>query len=315
MQQERNYPLVSVVIGTYNGEAYLKEQLDSVFSQAYPNLEVIVSDDCSTDSTLSILHSYAERHSNMKLLQNKTNKGYIKNFEAGMEHAAGKYIAVCDQDDVWLDNKIMLMVEAIGDYPALYCDSYLVDESLNLLAKQQLSAIKNLATYTSCLVFATDNCVAGHATLITNEFFKKIKPFHTTIAHDWWFAYMATFYGGIKYLDVPLIKYRNHASNIIGAVKVNRARKTIAERIEQKKAEREKAQARVKIFYDNCPDSFAREKKVIGQLVGCYRQKSFASNCKRVALYLKHKEYFLAIKKSAGWYKTFFCFKMFFKTR
>ncbi|HEY5370674.1 MAG TPA: glycosyltransferase [Hanamia sp.] len=76
-----NSPFVSVVIATYNGERYLKEQLDSVFEQTYPNLEIIVVDDYSSDTTVSILHQFALLHSNMKVFANERNIGPIKTFE------------------------------------------------------------------------------------------------------------------------------------------------------------------------------------------------------------------------------------------
>ena len=250
MQEEQKYPLVSIVLSTFNGDMYLAQQLESIFTQTYPNLEVIAADDCSSDGTLKILYEYSAIHKNLQIVESKANRGYIKNFEIGMSFASGKFISACDQDDVWSNNKVALMVEAIGNYPALYCDSYLVDEQLNYLGKKKLSEKKNLGTYTSCLVFATDNCVAGHATLITKEFFKHTQPFSGTIPHDWWFAYLATFYGGIKYLDLPLVKYRNHSSNVIGAVKTTHKKKTFAERLEHKKEEKNKIKNRVQLFHD-----------------------------------------------------------------
>ena len=123
-------PLVSVVLSAYNGATYLAAQLDSIFSQTYTNIEVIAVDDGSTDATMQILHQYASIHPNMQVHQNEQNLGYIKNFEKGMGLANGYFISPCDQDDVWDTDKIRLMVEAIGDFPMIFCDSELVDENL-----------------------------------------------------------------------------------------------------------------------------------------------------------------------------------------
>ncbi|MDQ6903592.1 MAG: glycosyltransferase, partial [Bacteroidota bacterium] len=78
MPVAENFPLVSIVMATYNGERFLKEQLDSVFEQTYPNLEIVIIDDCSSDHTFSILNKYAEEHLNMKLFENEKNLGHIK---------------------------------------------------------------------------------------------------------------------------------------------------------------------------------------------------------------------------------------------
>jgi hypothetical protein len=196
----------------------------------------------------------------------------------------------------------------------LFCDSLLVDANLISMNKK-ISTLKNLKTFTSCLVFATDNCVAGHATLFTKKLFIQAAPFNRHIAHDWWLPFVSTFYGGIKYLDIPLVQYRNHDKNVIGAVKTTKHKKTIAERLDKKKRSRENAKNRLQLFYDKTPENFAAEKKVIKQLIHAYSSFSLKNNFARVLLYLKYKKHFLAIKKCSLAYKYFFCVKMFFKMR
>ncbi len=309
-----NEPLVSIVMTTYNGAAYLEEQLESLFSQSYPAIEIIVSDDCSTDNTLGILFKYEAGHKNFKVIKNNINLGYIKNFERAMMASSGEFIAPCDQDDTWHHDKISLMVEAIGQYPMLYCDSELVDNKLQSLGKK-MSDKKNLATYTNCLVFATDNCIAGHATLLKKSIFLAATPFPLQVPHDWWLPYVSTFYGGIKYLDMPLVKYRHHANNFIGAVKINKTKKTIFERIQKKKKERQIIKERVQLFYEKCPDTLIEEKTTIQKIIKSYSSFSLVNNFNRSRLFLRHKQYFLAIKKCSAAYKYFFCIKMFFKIR
>jgi len=127
---------VSIVICTYNGEAYLASQLDSIFQQTYPHIEIIAVDDCSTDNTINILNQYAQQYKHMKLIQNEQNLGYIKNFEKGMSLCQGSFIAPCDQDDVWVPTKISIMIENIGTYNLAYCNSELVDAHLNSLHRK-----------------------------------------------------------------------------------------------------------------------------------------------------------------------------------
>ena len=81
MNHQKENPLVSVVIATYNGEKFLAEQLDSIFNQSYKNIEVIAVDDASSDSTYNILKQYSLKYKNLKIFVNEKNLGYIKNFE------------------------------------------------------------------------------------------------------------------------------------------------------------------------------------------------------------------------------------------
>ena len=111
MPDSNNYPLISIVLATYNGERYLKEQLDTVFQQTYSNLEIVAIDDCSSDTTVSILHHYASVHSNMKVYVNERNMGHIKAFEKGISLSTGVFIALCDQDDIWNKHKIELLMK------------------------------------------------------------------------------------------------------------------------------------------------------------------------------------------------------------
>ena len=122
-----NTKLVSIVVTTYNGERFLKAQLDSIIAQTYQPIEIIVVDDGSTDNTLNILNEYATNHKNVSVIKNEQNLGYVKNFEKGFSLAKGDYIAPCDQDDVWLPTKIDVLVNHIGDDAIAYCDSEFID--------------------------------------------------------------------------------------------------------------------------------------------------------------------------------------------
>ena len=104
---------VAVLISTYNGKKYLKEQLDSILNQTYPNIEIVIRDDGSTDSTLELVKEYQEKHSNIRLKEG-TNIGFIKSFFKLLEMADADYYAYCDQDDIWLENKIELAVNALN---------------------------------------------------------------------------------------------------------------------------------------------------------------------------------------------------------
>jgi glycosyltransferase involved in cell wall biosynthesis len=301
MNGNKDVPLVSVVMATYNGEKFLEVQLESVLNQSYPAIEIIVVDDGSTDGTPGILKKYASRHSNMKLYFSNSNLGYIKNFEKGCRLATGAYISFCDQDDVWHREKTTLLMNAIGDYPMVYCDNELVDEALNSLHKKH-SDHKNLRGYDNCLYFATDNCVGGHALIMKREIFMYADPFPVEMPYDLWCAFVATFYGGIQYLDKPLVKWRQHDSNITTSAK-------------SKQIKLAETRKRTLLFYEYCKPEQAREKQVLKKLMQSYRSYSLYNNFLRMSLFFRYKKYLLAMKKRNAFRKFLFCLKMFYKIR
>lgn len=109
-------PTVAVVMCTYNGEKYLRQQLDSILAQTYPIQELIVQDDCSTDATLPILQEYEAKVPFMQVIENTHNLGFNLNFKTACMRATADLIAISDQDDVWMPEKIQKQVQAIGDY-------------------------------------------------------------------------------------------------------------------------------------------------------------------------------------------------------
>ncbi|KAA6347431.1 putative glycosyltransferase EpsE [termite gut metagenome] len=100
---------------TYNGEKYLREQLNSILSQTYPIYEFIIQDDCSTDTTYSIIQEYAQQYPVIRCLRNTRRQGINANFFSAIKIATGDYLAISDQDDRWELNKIELQIKAIGN--------------------------------------------------------------------------------------------------------------------------------------------------------------------------------------------------------
>ncbi|MEZ7866922.1 MAG: glycosyltransferase [Paludibacteraceae bacterium] len=129
-----NEPIkVSVVMCTYNGEKYLREQLDSIINQTYPIHEIIIQDDCSTDGTWEIIQEYATRNNNFRIYRNEINLSVYHNFFSAFQKVTGEYFAVSDQDDFWLPDKIKIFVEYAEKSNALlfYSDSIIADTELN----------------------------------------------------------------------------------------------------------------------------------------------------------------------------------------
>jgi glycosyltransferase involved in cell wall biosynthesis len=218
--------LVSIALCTYNGETYLKEQLDTLINQTYPDIEIVVVDDCSKDNTVKILQEYANTYPQIRLYTNQENLGYTRNFEKAIRLCKGEYIALCDQDDIWDKNKIEIMGELIGNNILAYHDSEFVDETGTPINKR-LSDVKNCYSGSDSRFFLFDNCVLGHAILFRKELLNFVGNFNDTVIHDRWLAYAATNNGSILFVDQTLIKYRQHIhanTNILQQERVNRSK-------------------------------------------------------------------------------------------
>jgi glycosyltransferase involved in cell wall biosynthesis len=311
---ELSSSLVSVVLGTYNGEAYLEEQLRSVLAQTYSNLEIIAIDDGSKDGTVRILREYAAKDARIKVVINEQNLGYIRNFEKGCRLSTGKWIAVCDQDDYWMPAKIEKMVAAIGEYPMIYCDSVVCDEHLQETGPR-ISDLVHYQSFDDCRQLCVFSRMYGHATLITRALFDRSSPFIPEMPHDGWLAYHATLFGGVQYLPEVLVKYRQHAANVFGVVGRKRKKDSRAQRSEKKKKELQRIRTRMKAYYEACPDSLAPQKKLLRALVETYRNFSPWNDLRRVGLFFANYKFLLTVKRYSTFRKYLFCLKMLVKIK
>src|SRR5665811_477003 len=137
-----NSELVSIVMATYNGEKYLRQQLDSILEQTYQHFELIVVDDASTDETLSILEEYAALDDRIHVFPAERNLGLVPNFERGLRLAEGDFIALSDQDDIFRKDKIELLLTALKDHPKrdlVLSDLSLIDANGNNIAHSMWS--------------------------------------------------------------------------------------------------------------------------------------------------------------------------------
>ena len=206
--------LVSVVICTYNGAQYLTQQLASICTQTYTNLEVIIVDDCSVDDTVAIAEKFAQQYTFVKCLVNPVNMGVNKNMAQGFKLAKGKYICPCDQDDVWEVNKIEVLVDLIQskNCSLVYCDAYLTDENLTKtgFTEKDKNAFIEGFDYKNLLI---SNCISGHAMLFESSLLSHVFPFpQAYILYDQWIGVAATLQKGVYYTSLPLVYFRRHAT-------------------------------------------------------------------------------------------------------
>ena len=95
--------MISIVMATYNGETYIREQINSILNQTISDFELIICDDCSKDSTVEIIKRYKDKDKRITLVENEKNLGFKKNFEKAISYCKGDFIAFCDQDDIWTE--------------------------------------------------------------------------------------------------------------------------------------------------------------------------------------------------------------------
>jgi len=293
-------PLVSIAVCTFNGAKYLAEQLDSIINQTYKNLEVIIIDDQSSDQTVDILRTYLEKHSNFHIYENDANIGYIKNFEKAICLCNGEYIALADQDDVWVLNKIELQLQFIQDHIMVYHDSEFMDEVGNPL-NRKMSDLRNFYSGNDPRHFLLENCVSGHSVMFKRELIPYLLPFPIELFHDWWIAFVATNHGYINFQKDLLVKYRQHSN-------------TSTDMLQQKKTNYKKRSDRltelikkVKIFYQYPSD---KHHKFIAKLLELLEKNISHSNYALSVFVWKHRSILLFIQKKNTWSKFNFCRKL-----
>ncbi|MBI1770163.1 MAG: glycosyltransferase family 2 protein [Bacteroidetes bacterium] len=294
-------------MATYNGARFLREQVESLLAQTYQAIEIVAVDDCSSDETVAILKEYATKYSNFKVEVNEQNLGPTKTIERGISLSKGKFITLCDQDDIWDADKIAITLKEMKEGVTLaYCDSLFIDEAGKSL-NRKISDLKNMASFDSAMPFLIGNCVAGHAAIFEKDFAMKAMPFPENIIHDWWLAYVATLQGRLAFVDKALVLYRQHSNNVIGAIRVKgRAKK---KEIDQNLIVRN----RIKLFLEKCPESNKEVKDVLANLQKSYSSFSLTNNFARMFAFFKHQAGLLALKKRSPLRKWMFCIKMFFK--
>ncbi|MBS3902474.1 MAG: glycosyltransferase family 2 protein [Dethiobacter sp.] len=208
---------VQVLLSTYNGQKYIEEQMDSVLNQDYPELGVLVRDDGSTDATLTMLEKYAGIK-NVQIFQGK-NIGVVRSFFALLEVSSPEmeYIAFCDQDDVWLKDKVSRAIgnlKKYGDTPAMYCSRVtLADENLKILGYSQIP--RREPSFANALV---QNVATGCTIIINNaarQLLLKELP-SAILIHDWWIYLVVSAFGKVIYDEESKILYRQHSLNMIG---------------------------------------------------------------------------------------------------
>ncbi|MEC9218483.1 MAG: glycosyltransferase family 2 protein [Pseudomonadota bacterium] len=233
-------PKIAILLSTYNGTKYLEEQLDSILNQTYSNYVIVARDDGSYDDTIQLLNKYAKKFTDKfhLLEQDLLNLGASDSFSYLIEYVLenkqslgleSAYMMFCDQDDIWSLEKIhkqideMLKVEKqqTGTKPIpvlIHSNLRVVSEEKSLIAEsfvhyQGLEIERN--RFTNLVI---SNVVTGCTVFINEALARKAVPVSKeAIMHDWWLSLVASAFGKLVFIDAPLVSYRQHDANAIGA--------------------------------------------------------------------------------------------------
>ncbi|MCR5829601.1 MAG: glycosyltransferase [Lachnospiraceae bacterium] len=226
---------IEIIMSTYNGEKYIREQLDSIIRSSFKNWHISVSDDCSSDSTCDILREYVQKYQGkISLHINDSNMGSTVNFLTSLKRVADEdknreeqtYYMFSDQDDVWLKDKLYVTLKAmkrlerkIGTVkPSLiFTDAVLAGQDLSYIDNSFYKAGHRSVRNLSVSRLLIENRCIGCTVMMNRALVDMVgNDFENVRYHDWWVALIASAFGGIRFLRVPTLLYRQHTGNQVG---------------------------------------------------------------------------------------------------
>lgn len=212
--------MISVCMATYNGEKYIKEQLSSILSQLSEKDEIIVSDDSSTDKTVEIIESFQDKR--IKILKKNKFRQPNLNFENALKYSKGDIIFLSDQDDVWVENKVEIILNQLKKYDLIVSDAFITNEKLNITNESLFSEVNSNRGILKNII---KNTYYGCCMAFKRKVLKKALPFPKTreIGHDLWLGIIADRYFKVKFLKEKLIYFRRH-ENTLTTIKKSKRR-------------------------------------------------------------------------------------------
>ena len=198
---------VSVCMAVYNGEKFIREQIQSVLTELQSNDELLIFDDLSTDATVKIAAEF-EHDSRVRIARNHIQLGVVKNFDRALGQAKGDYIFLCDQDDVWLPGKVNLCVTALQKHLLVVTDCKLVDQTLNETAPSFFN-LRNSGSGIFKNVWK--NSYLGCCMAFRKELLSIALPIPEKMPmHDMWLGLLAELQGSVLFMSIQLCLYRRH---------------------------------------------------------------------------------------------------------
>ncbi len=220
---------IAILLASCNGEKYIAQQLDSILAQSNTEWELFIHDDGSTDCTPKIVKEYEKRDpSRIHILSSAPCGNAKDNFFSIMRQVHAPYVMFCDQDDFWLPKKVELTLQLMKELeqeeenlPALvFTDLSVVDRDLNFIAERMSNYQRLDPKRTAAKDLMIQNIITGCTVMINSslaELALQAEDTDSIIMHDWWCALIAAFFGKIGFVDIPLVLYRQHEKNTLGA--------------------------------------------------------------------------------------------------
>ena len=219
---------ISIVMATYNGASYLEEQIDSLLQNTITNWKLQICDDGSTDRTIDIARAYVEQYPDkISLVQNREQLGVTLNFLSGAKRAEGDYIMFCDQDDVWLPDKIEKTLQKMKEQEkqsgtqcpiAVFTDAKLVNSVLQTIGDSFFACNGLNTEHVDLPHLLMENKLLGCTVMFNRALAEKLVKLPAMARyHDWWIGLIAATFGKVVYLDEATLLYRQHGGNVVGA--------------------------------------------------------------------------------------------------
>lgn len=226
---------VNILMATYNGRRYVAKQIESILNQTYQDFRLIVSDDCSTDSTLKILEEYEAKDDRIEIFSQGENLGIVGNFEFLIGKVRSEYFMFADQDDIWEKDKIEKSIKKLEEdhLDLVYTDLSVVDSKLKEIAPSywRLKGLDyKIKKYNNFESLYLNNFVTGCTMLVRSKWINDFLPLPKEskyVLHDYWISLIISQNGRIGYIDEPTVKYRQHKDNRIGSTTVSEQMHTL----------------------------------------------------------------------------------------
>ena len=282
--------MVDILLATYNGDKYLKEQIESIILQTEQNWRLLIHDDGSTDGTVEIIECFAEKDERIIFINDGIKGlGAARNFIHLLQFSDADFLMFCDQDDIWLDNKAAVMLDAIkkknNKIPqAVFSNAYLWNETQGIISN------KNTLTYPRRLeeLLFLNSGIQGAASIFNKKTKKlMLKPLEHYAMHDHVLVLSAMIFGEVDYVDLPLLYYRQHTENITGNAPGSLKNKLLMMKKNTDIPIVDKNHSDgLKAFYKAYGEEISSDKK---QIIETFLEMPKKSAMKRTALIIKHR--------------------------
>ncbi len=286
---------IHIVLATYNGEAFLREQLESILANDFQDIKIEICDDGSTDGTIQIAEEYEKQYEFISLHRNEKNLGYVMNFMAGIQRSESPYVMLCDQDDIWHSDKIRKTFERMKELeqkegeqkPLLvFTDAMNFEhESGKELGKFHESSHLDATKTDTAHLFMENKCI-GCSIMVNGAIRDYLGELPKEIrVHDWWLALICSHFGKISYLDESTLQYRQHNGNMIGGSGFFAYVKKRIGNLKEQRAAVVATYEQGKAFYDMFGKQLPKEK---AECASCFAKMKEAGFIKRRIWLIKY---------------------------